>query len=103
MQTLMIILAMVTANISTAVPKAVIIRYDDSVSRLSSFGSLAKWQASWGVEDLNASLHDRQLARLRSVSQFPLRGWNSCGAFMWSINETEMKANIDLTAELLQS
>lgn len=83
-------------------PRAVIM-HDDDASRLPSFGSMAKWQTSWGVEDLHASLYDRQLARLRSVSKFPLRGWNSCGAFMWSTNETEMKANIDLTAQLLQA
>jgi alpha-galactosidase len=103
MMVVMLILAMAKANPSAEVPKAVIMRYDDSVSRLSSVGSLTKWHASWGVEDLNASLYDQQLARLRNISQFPLRGWNSCGAFMWSTNETEMKANIDLTAELLQA
>jgi alpha-galactosidase len=103
MMVVMLILAMAKTSPSAEVPKAVIMRYDDSVSRLSSVGSLTKWHASWGVEDLNASLYDQQLARLRNISQFPLRGWNSCGAFMWSTNETEMKANIDLTAELLQA
>ena len=91
------------SNDSSTFSNAVIMHYDDEASQLPSFGSMAKWQPSWGVEDVNASLYDRQLARLRSVSKFPLRGWNSCGAFMWSTSEAEMKANIDLTAELLQA
>jgi hypothetical protein len=99
----MLVSAMIKADVSIATPNAVIMRYDDNAYRLSSFGSMAKWHPSWGVEDLNASLHDRQLARLRNVSKFPIRGWNSCGAFMWSATEAEMRANIDLTVKMLQS
>ena len=39
---------------------------------------------------------------LREWSNKPLKGWNSCGAFFWSVSEEEMMANIDLTAKLLQ-
>ena len=31
-----------------------------------------------------------------------LKGWNSCGAFFWSVSEEEMRANVELTVQLLQ-
>ena len=49
---------------------------------------------------MNASLADRQMARLREWSKKLLKGWNSCGAFFWSVSEEEMMANIDLTVQL---
>ena len=63
---------------------------------------MAAWQPVWGAEELNASLADRQMARLREFSKKPLKGWNACGAFFWSVSEDEMMANIDLTVKLLQ-
>jgi len=72
------------------------------LSSSEQFGSLTAWDAEWGVEDLAVSLSERQLNRLRAFGQLPLKGWNSCGAFFWSVSEEEMRANIDLAVALLR-
>ena len=90
-------------------PRGRILRPDDELTPSSSpssppcdgFGSLTAWKAEWGEEDVTAPLHERQLSRLHAFSRLPLKGWNSCGAFFWSVGEEEMMANINATIRML--
>ena len=90
------------ASSESTPPRGLVLSPDPSLPAPDQFGSMVAWQPQWGVEDVNASQSERQMARLREWSNKPLKGWNSCGAFFWSVSEEEMMANIDLTAKLLQ-
>ena len=83
-------------------PRLTILTPDPSLPASDPFGSLVAWQPQWGEEDVHWSPAERQMARLREWSKKPLKGWNTCGAFFWSVSEEEMMANIDLTIQLLQ-
>ena len=90
-------------------PSGIILRADESTSSAPSsssppcdgLGSLTAWKAEWGAEDVGAPLSERQLRRLSAFSARPLKGWNSCGAFFWSVSEEEMMANINATIRML--